>query len=437
MDTPLVSFSARELIRRMREGATSALDVTAAHLARIDAMEPSIRAWAYVDREGALAAAARADDARRAGTPLGALHGLPVAIKDIIDTADLPTEHGSALYAGRRPTRDATLVARLRAAGAVILGKAVTAELALYAPGPTRNPHDLTRSPGGSSSGSAAAVAALMAPVALATQTNGSVVRPAAFCGVVGLKPSFGTLPRTGILKHSPFLDQPGIIARDVADAAFLLDALAGRDDEDDATFDGPFDLPRAAQSSDAPPRLAFARGPFWARADASARAAIEAYVAALPLAVETIDLPEAFAEAEPTLALLMNTGIAQSFGADFDARGAAFPEQVVRAIEKGRAHSAVALLDALARRDRLRREFAALAAPYDAILAPVAVGVAPLFSAGTGDPIFATLWTLLGAPAISLPLLRGEAGLPLGVQAISGPRRDGALLRAASWLMR
>jgi Asp-tRNA(Asn)/Glu-tRNA(Gln) amidotransferase A subunit family amidase len=437
MADPLVALSAREMVRRMRGGSLSALELTAAHLARIEALEPSIRAWAHLDRDGALAAAAQADARLRAGRPLGPLHGLPVAVKDIIDTADMPTEYGARLYAGRRPRRDATIVARLRAAGAIILGKTVTSELALFVPGPTRNPHDLERTPGGSSSGSAAAVAALMAPIALATQTNGSVVRPASFCGVVGYKPSLGVLPRTGILRHSTFLDQPGVIARDVADAAFVVEAIAGGDPEDEAAFEGPFDLLRAAESEGSPPRLGFVRGPYWARADAATRTAIEAFAAGAPTRVETIDLPPAFAAAEETLGLLMNAGIAQSFAADFETARDGFPESVARAIEKGRAVCAVALLDALARREVLRSEFARLAAPYDAILTPASVGVAPLRSQGTGDPIFATVWTLLGAPALSLPLLVGEGGAPLGLQVVGRLRDDDALLRAAAWLMR
>lgn len=437
MADPLVALSAREMVRRMRDGSLSALELTAAHLARIEALEPSIRAWAYLDRGQALAAATQADARLRAGRALGPLHGLPVAVKDIIDTADMPTEYGARLYAGRRPGRDATIVARLRAAGAIILGKTVTSELALFAPGPTRNPHDLERTPGGSSSGSAAAVAALMAPVALATQTNGSIVRPASFCGVVGYKPSRGALPRGGILRHSAFLDQPGVIARDVADAAFVVDAVAGGDPEDEPTFERPFDLRRPVEREGAPPRLAFARGPYWTRADAATRTAIEAFAASAPAQVETIDLPPHFVEADDTLALLMNAGIAQSLAADFEAARDRFPEPFARAIEKGRAVSAVALLDELARREAWRAEYVRLAAPYDAILTPASVGVAPLRSQGTGDPIFATLWTLLGAPALSLPLLVGEAGAPLGLQVVGRLRDDDALLQAAAWLMR
>ncbi len=224
--------TARSLVESIRRGIATAPAVTRACLDRIAALEPGVRAFAHLDPAAALAAAERVEQAAL-NAPSGALHGLPVAVKDIIDTADMPTERGGALFAGRRPERDATIVARLRAAGAVVIGKTVTSEYALFVPGPTRNPHDLERTPGGSSSGSAAAVAAGFVPVALGTQTNGSIIRPASYCGVVGFKPSLGVLPRTGVLRHAWLIDHPGVFARDVPDAALLVDALAGEDPQD------------------------------------------------------------------------------------------------------------------------------------------------------------------------------------------------------------
>ena len=272
MTISIVALSAREMVRRMQSGALSATETMAAHFGMIEAREPSIRAWAYLDKEGAIEAAARADAARQSGRSLGPLHGLPVAVKDIIDTADMPTEFGARLHAGRRPAADATVVARLREAGAIIMGKVVTAEYALFVPGPTRNPHDLSRTPGGSSSGSAAAVAAHMAPVALATQTKGSIIRPASFCGVVGYKPSLGILPRTGILRHSTLLDQPGVMARDVADAALVVDAISGRDDADELSLEDVPPLLARIEAGRLPPRLALVRGPYWKRASKRTR---------------------------------------------------------------------------------------------------------------------------------------------------------------------
>jgi Asp-tRNA(Asn)/Glu-tRNA(Gln) amidotransferase A subunit family amidase len=437
MTKSIVALSAREMVHGMQSGALSAAETMAAHFDVIEAREPSIRAWAHLSKQGAMEAAARADAARRSGLSLGPLHGLPVAVKDIIDTADMPTEFGARLHAGRRPAADATIVARLRAAGAIVMGKVVTAQYALFAPGPTRNPHDLSRTPGGSSMGSAAAVAAHMAPVALATQTKGSIIRPASFCGVVGLKPSLGILPRTGILRLSTLLDQPGVIVRDVADAAFVVDAISGRDDADDMSLEQVPSLSSGIEAGRSPPRLAVVRGPYWTRASKRTREEIESFAAQLPTPVAAIELPAEFETAEPTLDVLLCAGAAQSLKADFDRGRDQMPESVIRIIEQGLALTAVDVLDAMAQRDRLRQLFHEIVAPYDAFLTPAAVGEAPPAEEGTGDPIFAATWTLLGAPALSLPLLTGEAGLPLGLQVVGAPRRDGALLHAAAWLMR
>src|SRR3984885_6845951 len=233
MDDPILDQSACSQVDRMRRGELSAIGTMRAFLERIAAVEPKLRAFAYLDPDAALAAAERVDETRAAGIAPGPLHGLPVAVKDIIDTADMPTEFGAELFAGRRPHRDAVIVHRLGAAGAVIIGKTVTSQYALFVPGPTKNPHDAAHTPGGSSSGSAAAVAAKLAPVALGTQTNGSIIRPASYCGIVGFKPSLGVLPRNGVLRQAAMIDHPGVMARSVADAALVVDAIAGEDPGD------------------------------------------------------------------------------------------------------------------------------------------------------------------------------------------------------------
>ena len=282
MRPPVHDQSARALVTRMRGGETSAVAVTTAFLEQIAAREGEVHAFAFLDPAAALAAAERCDAAMAAGARAGPLHGLPVAVKDIIDTADMPTEYGGEIFAGRRPARDATIVRRLRNAGAVVLGKTVTSQYALFVPGPTRNPHDLAHTPGGSSSGSAAAVAANFAPVALGTQTNGSVIRPASYCGIVGFKPSLGLLPRTGVLRHAALIDHPGVLARNVADAALIVDAIAGEDPEDSLSRDPPGALSGAALDDKAAPRLAVAFGPFESRAEPATRDALKALVAGL-----------------------------------------------------------------------------------------------------------------------------------------------------------
>ena len=324
------------------------------------------------------------------------------------------------------PAADATIVARLRAAGAIVMGKVVTAEYALFVPGPTRNPHDLSRSPGGSSMGSAAAVAAHMAPVALATQTKGSIIRPASFCGVVGYKPSLGLLPRTGILRQSTLLDQPGVMARDVADAAFVVDAISGRDDADELSLE---EVPSAPLSHRG--RTVAAATGAGSRALLGASRRNEPARKSNPLRrgcrrrsrrsssrpssrPRSRRLTSCCARASPSPSRPTSKG-----------GEAKCAESVIRIIERGLALTAVDVRSTRwFERDRLRQLFHEIVAPYDALLTPAAIGAAPPAEEGTGDPIFAATWTLVGAPAVSLPLLAGEAGLPLGLQAVGAPRQ-------------
>ena len=369
---------------------------------------------------------------------LGALHGVPVGIKDIFDTADYPTECGSPLLKGRRPMRDCTAVARLRAAGAVIIGKTVTTEFAYFHPGATRNPHDPERTPGGSSSGSAAAVAAGMVPLAIGSQTNGSMIRPAAYCGVYGCKPTHGTISRHGALSLSRNLDHVGTFARTLADTALLLEVLAGYDPEDDATraVAAPAFLQTVGEDPPMPPRFAFVRTPIWDKADASARAALEGLVDALGDQAATVDLPDDYAAAWDDQRAIMATDMAHNLGAVV-ARGddAASSKTLRDFLAEGRAVTAPRYLAALDNGRRYAAGIAEIFKEYDAIITPAATGIAPKGMA-TGSPVFCSLWTLTGLPALSLPLLSGEGGLPLGVQLIGDRGDDARLLRTANWLV-
>jgi Asp-tRNA(Asn)/Glu-tRNA(Gln) amidotransferase A subunit family amidase len=435
--TELFERSAADLLADLSTGALSAVELTESCLARIAATEPDIRAWAFFDPELALAQARAADAKRAAGEPLGQLHGLPVGVKDIIDTADMPTQYNSPLYKGRRPGRDATLVARLRAQGAVVVGKTVTSEFAVYTAGPTANPHDIARTPGGSSAGSAAAIAARMVPLALATQTNASTIRPASFCGVVGYKPSLGVLPRTGILRHAPMLDQPGLMAMDVAGVALLAEALTGFDPADEQSF-RPALPPLAAElTSDAAPKFAVVRGPYWEKIDRSARQAFDAFAASLGDLAEPVDLPEPFGLTADILGTIMNTGVADACRSDYASSRSEMSKVLVGIVEAGQKVAALDLIAAFAARERLRTFFRQKFICYDAIVTPASLGIAPRREDGTGNPIMATTWTLLGAPAISLPLLTGDAGMPLGVQLVGRLDDDPGLIRAAAWLER
>lgn len=412
----------------VRAGRETAEGVCAAALVRIAGTEPDVRAWRHLDEAAALACARALDS----GGVRGALAGVPVGVKDIIDTADQPTGNGTALDAGRRPAADATVVRRLRAAGAQILGKTVTTELACGAAGPTRNPHAPAHTPGGSSSGSAAAVAAGHVPLALGTQTAGSVVRPAAFCGVWGMKPSFGAIPRTGVLTLSQTLDHVGVLAASALAAARGIDAVSGDDRIDRASAGRP---PTRLAAALAPPlgrpRLAFVRQPAWAELDPSAAAACEA--AAEELGAAPLALGPAFAQAASVQRGIMRREIAHHL-APYVARGGEGLSETVREhVRAGREIDAAAYLSLLATADALRRAFDDTLRPYDAALTPSAPGVAPRDLGFTGSRMQTMLWTLLGVPAVNVPGLHLD-GLPLGIQAVGRFGSDAATLRAAAW---
>jgi Asp-tRNA(Asn)/Glu-tRNA(Gln) amidotransferase A subunit family amidase len=435
-DDGLVTLTATEAAAELARGAISAEDYSRACLNRVAAAEGEIRAFAHLDRDHVLTQARALDERRAQGQPVGPLHGVPVAIKDIIDTTDYPTELGSPLGAGRRPWHDATVVSKLRAAGAVIIGKTVTTEFAYYHPGPTRNPHDPARTPGGSSSGSAAAVAANMVPLALGSQTNGSTIRPAAFCGVFAVKPSHGLVSRAGVLMLSRRLDHVGAFARSLPDIALVLDVIAGHDpaDPDSRPFAAPDFRAMQREKSPLPPRFAFVRTPVWDKADADTKAAFEELLAALGSAIAPVDIPETMAEAWEVHRTIMATDMAHNL-APFVARGE--PSEVMRKLlAQGKSVSAVDYLGALAKASRYATSLAEIFDECDAIVTPAAPGIAPKGLSATGDPAFCTLWTLTGLPALSLPLLAGAGGLPLGVQLVGAPGRDGRLLRTAGALI-
>ncbi|MGR3464334.1 amidase [Limimaricola sp.] len=433
----MLDLSARALRDRMASGALNATDLVQACLDRIAALEPDVQAWAWLDGGYAMQQAQALDAARRAGRPTGPLHGLPVALKDVIDTAKIPTQNGTPLDEGRVPRKDAALVDRLRAAGAVIIGKTVTAELAFMHPGKTRNPHDAARTPGGSSSGSAAAVAAGMVPLAVGTQTGGSVIRPAAFCGTVGFKPSFGAIPRTGVLSQSPTLDTVGVFARSIEDAALLAEALYGHDAGDRATALSPPPRLHAIAMTEPPvrPTLAFLRPPGWDRAEADTHAAFAELAEALGEQCFETALPGAFDEAAEIRARINLAEMAKSYYA-YEKRGREqLSEEMREALDQGKSIPARDYIAALDWPDVLYAGLDEIFERCDAILCPAAPGPAPEGHAGTGDSIFNGLWTLCGTPAVTVPILQSETGLPMGAQLIGRRGDDARLLRTARWL--
>ncbi len=429
-------LTATEIAAQLADGVLTAEAVTKACLDRIEALEPTVRAWAFCEPQFALMQAKEADRRRAQGRPLGPLHGVPVGLKDIIDARGMPTENGTSLDSGNRPLKDATVTARLRNAGAVILGKTVTSELAYFHPGPTTNPHDSSRTPGGSSSGSAAAVAAGMVPFAVGTQTNGSVIRPASFCGVVGYKPSYGTVPRTGVLKAAPSLDQVGFFARSIEDVA-LAATVMGPDGEDgDCSFNaGPL-LETALSTPPVTPDIAMVHTPFSERLEPETKAGFAEIIDVLgDHGTETV-LPELFGRGAGWLATIMASEMARNLG-HYPEKD---PEQVSDAFKalmnQGNQISAVDYLAARDMQPILLEALEPLFERFDAIITPAAPGEAPADLTTTGDPIFCTLWTLCGLPAVTLPLLSGPNGMPVGVQLVGAYGQDAQLLRTARWLL-
>jgi len=436
--TDLADISAAQAAADMAQGLFSAQEYVQACLDRIGALEPKVQAFIHLDPEHALAQARVCDEWRRSGKPIGPLHGVPVGIKDIIDTADYPTECGSTFLAGRRPRADAAVVSKLRAAGGVILGKTVTTEFAYFTPGKTRNPHDPKRTPGGSSSGTAAAVAAGMVPIAIGSQTNGSIIRPAAFCGVFAIKPSHGLVSRAGVLPLSRTLDHVGPFARTIEDLALTLDAIAGYDPADPDTRPlAPRNFRQVAtENFGLDPRLAFVKTPVWDKADPEAREALEELVQELGDVCFAFDMPQYYAEAWEAHRAVMATEMAFNLGKITDQGGDKISQRFRDLIAEGRQVSATRYLDAVALGRKLRDSIEELfQQECSAIITLSSPGVAPEGTA-TGNPVFNSLWTLMGLPAINLPLLQSESGMPIGVQLIGAPGDDARLLRTANWLV-
>jgi amidase len=423
----LNELSAVEAARRIADGAVTSEDLVAACLARIEAREDAVGAWQYLDADAALAEARTRDGE----APKGPLHGLPVGVKDLIDTADMPTTYGSPIYADHRPTADAPCVVALRAAGAVILGKTVTTEFAVFKPGKTRNPHDLARTPGGSSSGSAAAVVDRMIPLALGTQTAGSVIRPAAFCGAVGYKPSFGAIDMDGIKDDAPALDTLGVFARSVADAALLAQAMA-------LPGTGLAAVDAGALDGDAP-RVGLCRTPQWDRAEAAQRSALEDLCERLAAAGAEVDeapTPPDFDGLADAQDDVMWAGLARSLAPERCDHADLLSDLLRQKIDAGAALAPERVAAAEALAVTCRDQLDALFGERDVIIAPPSPGEAP-DAATTGDPLFNRMWNLLRVPALTLPVAKGPAGLPIGAHILARPGDETVLLRAAHWIER
>lgn len=433
----ILALDAVTLRDRLAAGAVSALDVTEAYISRIAEREPEIHALAWHDPDHARAQARALDTRRQRGLAIGPLHGLPVAIKDIIDTAGIPTENGSALDKGRKPLKDAFVTERLRAAGAVIIAKTVTTELAFMDPAATRNPHNPAHTPGGSSSGSAAAVAAAMVPLAIGTQTGGSVIRPASFCGIVGFKPSFGAIPRRGVLAQSPSLDTVGVFARTAADAALLAEVLYGHDAADPATALVPHPrlLDTAMQEPPVKPVFAVLQPPGWEQASPDMQAGLAELTEALGDQAFVLTLPPLFDTVRDAHRRIHLAEMARCYYTYARDGGDRLGPHLRAAIDDGNGILARDYLSALDLPSVLHAALSEIFDRCDAIICPAAPGPAPEGLGSTGNPVFNGLWTFAGTPAITLPLLTAENGLPMGVQMVAARGNDARLMRNARWL--
>lgn len=438
MINPLLTLDTVELRDRLANGAVRAVEYAQACLDRIAETEPEVQAWAWLDGDFVMEQARALDARRQSGFPIGPLHGLPVALKDIIDTAKIPTENGTVIDAGRVPEDDAAIVARLKAAGAIVMGKTVTAELAFMHPGKTRNPHNPLHTPGGSSSGSAAAVSAAMVPLAIGTQTGGSVIRPAAYCGTVGFKPTFGAIPRTGILSQSPFLDTVGVFARDVRGAALLAEHLFGHDPLDPATRPEPSPRLLSTASAKPPvkPMFAFVRPPGVAdMADEQTVLAFRELTELLGEQCFEAPLPNAFDDAVEIRERINFAEMAKCFYA-LERRGRdRMSPELTEALDKGKDVLARDYIAALDWRTLYNAALDEIFQRCDAILTFATPGTADEGLSSTGSPAFNGLWTLCGTPALTVPLFQAENGLPMGAQLVAKKDDDGRLLRTAQWL--
>ncbi len=438
MSAELNGLSAVEAAEGIRSGAFSCEKLVRACLDRIEDREPIVRAWEFLDPELVLAQARQCD----ASEAEGPLHGVPVGIKDQFDTADMPTGYGSPIYEGHQPVADAESVARLRAAGAVILGKNKLTEFATFHPADTTNPLDPNRTPGGSSSGSAAAVADHMVPVSTGTQTIGSIIRPASYCGIFGYKPTFGMIPRAGVLPLCASLDHVGLFARTVEDLELFAKAATHTNPRRPSIRTAQpvdLDLLRGLDEQD-PPSIAFVKTPQWPELDTSTRERLEETAARLDergADVEEVSLPRKFGGLVEAQTAIFQAELARALSHEFENHPDQISDLLYGIIESGNAVEMDEYLEAQKLAAECRWESRELFQDHDVLLAPSVRGEAPEGLGSTGDPLFLRMWTLLGLPSVSVPGIRGPNGLPLGAQIIGPMYGDGLALSVAGWASR
>ena len=434
--TDIFSLKVEELAAKIKDAQISSVEICERYIERINKFEKDIKAWAHFDKKVLLEKALEADDHRKSGKPLGPLHGIPVAVKDIIGTVDMPTECGTVIRKGKSYSQNAEIVDLLLNAGAIVMGKTATSELAYLGPPKTTNPHDYSRTPGGSSSGSAASVASFMAPLSIGSQTGGSIIRPASYCGVVGYKPSYGLISRNGVLKTSNTLDHIGMFGRTVEDVALLAKILIKKDKSDPATIHYSVEkiLEETKKGPLFEPKFIFYKTDFWKIIDKKSRESFEYFIKSFKN-IEMFDTPSYFKDIHKYHQIIHETDLANNFSVYYKKYKSKLSKFMQSAIAKGNKYSAKEYAEAIDFKKQSYESYQEVFEDYHGVITPSSPGVAPKGLTNTGTAEFNKVWSYLGTPCISLPLLEGENKLPLGVQLVGDRYDDHRFLGVAKWL--
>ena len=434
--TDIFSLKVEELAAKIKDAQISSVEICERYIERINKFEKDIKAWAHFDKKVLLEKASEADDHRKSGKPLGLLHGIPVAVKDIIGTVDMPTECGTVIRKGKSYSQNAEIIDLLLNSGAIVMGKTATSELAYLGPPKTTNPHDYSRTPGGSSSGSAASVASFMAPLSIGSQTGGSIIRPASYCGVVGYKPSYGLISRNGVLKTSNTLDHIGVFGRTVEDVALLAKILIKKDKHDPATihYSAENILEETKKGPLFEPKFIFYKTDFWKIIDKKSRESFE-YFNKTFKNIEVFDTPSYFKDIHKYHQIIHETDLANNFSVYYKKYKSKLSKFMQSAIAKGNKYSAKEYAEAIDFKKQSYDSYQEVFEDYHGVITPSSPGVAPKGLTNTGTAEFNKVWSYLGTPCISLPLLEGENKLPLGVQLVVDRYDDHRFLGVAKWL--
>ena len=435
--TDIFSLSLEELASKIKDAQLSSVEVCERYIERINKFEKDVKAWAHFDKKVLLEKATEADEHRKSGKPVGSLHGVPIAVKDIIGTVDMPTECGTVIRKGKSYSQNAEIIDLLHSSGAIVMGKTATSELAYLGPSSTTNPHDKTRTPGGSSSGSAASVASFMAPASVGSQTGGSIIRPASYCGVVGYKPSYGLISRNGVLRTSYSLDHIGMFGRKVEDVAMLAKVLIKKDKFDPATIHYSTEniLNETKKGPLFEPKFIFYKTDHWKIIDKKSKESFEYFIKSFKKNIEIFDTPSYFKDIHKYHQIIHETDLANNFSVYFKKFKKKLSKYMQDAITRGNKYSAKEYAEAIDFMKRSYESYQEVFEDYHGVLSPSSPGVAPKGLKSTGTAEFNKVWSYLGTPCISLPLLEGENNLPLGVQLIGNKYDDNRFLGVAKWL--